>query len=165
MSSWWIKELNHAWTLYELPQVLQVVALHVLQEEPCELENSLSLLWEKAERSFLILLPLQVGQDTSSLPNTKISKSLSHSVQWYSNIGMSDPYLRRSYTPNIRLGATLVEIFWAVFGATSRFDCVYRMRTTWSKDAIEIENFLVTFKSWGPVVFFSHMMRINLPNW
>jgi hypothetical protein len=83
--------------LYEIPQVPQLVALQVLQEEPWELENSPSLLWENAERSFLIRLPLQVGQDTSSSPNTKTSKSLSHSVQRYSNIGISNPHYNVLY--------------------------------------------------------------------
>ncbi len=76
---------------YEAPQVLQLVALQELQEDPCELENSPALLWLKTERSLLTLLPLHVRQDTSWLPKTKTSKSLSHSTQWYSKIGMVEP--------------------------------------------------------------------------
>ncbi|KPK97201.1 MAG: hypothetical protein AMJ95_10335 [Omnitrophica WOR_2 bacterium SM23_72] len=78
---------------YEEPQVAQLVAPQELQEEPCELEKSPSLLWLKTERSLLTLLPSHAGQDTSWLPKTKTSKSLSHSKQRYSKIGMLDsPY-------------------------------------------------------------------------
>lgn len=42
---------------YEEPQVVQLVALHELHEDPFELENPFSLLWLKTERSFLTLVP------------------------------------------------------------------------------------------------------------
>jgi hypothetical protein len=61
--------------------VLQLVALQEVQAEPFELVNPLSLLWLKAERSFLTFLPLQVGQVIFWFPRTKTSKSLSHFMQ------------------------------------------------------------------------------------
>ena len=66
---------------YQWPQVLQVVALQELHTEPFELENSPSLLWLKAERSFLTFLPLQVGQVIFWFPRTRTSNSLSHFIQ------------------------------------------------------------------------------------
>jgi hypothetical protein len=37
---------------YEEPQLVQLVALQELHEDPCELENPSSLLWLKVERNF-----------------------------------------------------------------------------------------------------------------
>jgi hypothetical protein len=50
---------------YADPQLEQLGELHEPQEEPCELENPPSLLWLQTERSFLTLVALQVGQQTS----------------------------------------------------------------------------------------------------
>ena len=49
----------------EEPQPEQLEELHDPQEDPCELVKPLSLLWLKVERSFLTLVALQVGQQTS----------------------------------------------------------------------------------------------------
>jgi len=73
---------------YDMPQVPQLVELQDPHDDPCELVNSPPLLWEQAERSFLMLLPWHVGHDMSWSPTTSTSKSLSHSIQWYSNIGI-----------------------------------------------------------------------------
>ena len=61
---------------YEEPQLVQLVALQELHEDPCELVNPSSLLW-----NFLTLVPLQVGQVTFWSPKTRVSKSLSHFMQ------------------------------------------------------------------------------------
>jgi hypothetical protein len=66
---------------YEEPQLVQLVAVQELQEDPCELENPSSLLWLKVERNFLTFAPLQVGQVTFWSPKTRTSKSLSHFIQ------------------------------------------------------------------------------------
>ena len=65
----------------EEPQPAQLGELHEPQEEPCELVKPLSLLWLKVERSFLTLVALQEGQQTSWSPYTRTSKSLSHFMQ------------------------------------------------------------------------------------
>jgi len=52
-------------SLYEEPQVAQLVALHVLQEEPLELVNSASLLWLKLESNLRRFFPVQSGQEAS----------------------------------------------------------------------------------------------------
>jgi len=49
----------------EEPQLEQLEELQEPQEDPCELENPLSLLWLKVDRSFLTLVALQRGQQTS----------------------------------------------------------------------------------------------------
>jgi hypothetical protein len=49
----------------EEPHPAQLEELHEPHEEPCELVKPLSLLWLKVERSFLTLVLLQVGQQTS----------------------------------------------------------------------------------------------------
>jgi hypothetical protein len=66
---------------YEDPQLVQLVALQELHDDPCELVNPSSLLWLKVERNFLTLVPLQVGQVTFWSPKTRVSKSLSHFMQ------------------------------------------------------------------------------------
>jgi hypothetical protein len=66
---------------YEEPQLVQLVELQELHDDPCELVNPSSLLWLKVERNFLTLVPLQVGQVIFWSPKTRVSKSLSHFMQ------------------------------------------------------------------------------------
>jgi hypothetical protein len=66
---------------YEEPQLVQLLELQELHDDPCELVNPSSLLWLKVERNFLTLVPLQVGQVTFWSPKTRVSKSLSHFMQ------------------------------------------------------------------------------------
>jgi len=50
---------------HNVPQVLQLVALQELQEDPFEFETSPLLVWLKVERSFVTFFPEQRGQATS----------------------------------------------------------------------------------------------------